>query len=44
MLNIGQHCSLTQANNLTLNIAKSQEILFSDKRRKEKFSAPAGIV
>ena len=31
------------ANNLTLNIAKSQEILFSDKRRKEKFSAPAKI-
>jgi len=26
---------------LTFNIAKSQEILFSDKRRKEKFSAPA---
>jgi len=24
-------------------IAKSQEILFSDKRRKEKFSAPAEI-
>jgi len=31
-----------QANNLILNSAKSQEILFSDKRRK-KFSAPAEI-
>ena len=33
----------TQANNLVLNMVKSQEILFSDKRRKEKFSAPAEI-
>ena len=32
-----------QADNLTLNIAKSREKLFSDKRRKEKFSAPAEI-
>jgi len=32
-----------RANNLTLNIAKSQEILFSDKKRKERFSAPAEI-
>jgi len=28
-----------QANHLTFNIAKSQEMLFSDKRQKEKFSA-----
>ena len=32
-----------QADNLTLNIAKSREKLFSDKRRKEKFSAPTEI-
>jgi len=32
-----------QANNLTLNTAKSREILFSDKRRNDKFSAPAEV-
>jgi len=39
MVTMGELASIAhraQANNLTLNIAKSQEILFSDKRQKEK--------
>jgi len=32
---------LSRKNNLKLNLAKSQEIIFVDKRRKANFSAPA---
>jgi len=31
------------ANNLTLNLTKSQEIIFTDQRRKTKFSLPDKI-
>ena len=39
-------CNITdwaRKNNLKLNLAKSQEIIFADKRRKANFSAPTII-
>jgi len=41
-----QYCNITHwahKNHLKLNLAKSQEIIFVDKRRKANFSAPAII-
>jgi len=49
-VNVGSHaaelCNITHwahKNNLTLNLAKSQEIIFVDKRLKANFSDPAII-